>query len=77
MTMNRALNSTPASKKITKRIEELDDWRGETLAWLRQRIHDADPEIVESGNGKSPRPRGFRSGPMTAVSVPASGPSRS
>lgn len=36
-----------ASKNITKRIQELGDWRGETLARLRQLIHEADPEIVE------------------------------
>ena len=38
--------ATP-SEKITQRIEELADWRGETLARLRQLIHEADPEIVE------------------------------
>jgi len=37
--------SAPAS--ITKRIEELGDWRGETLARVRHLIHDADPDIVE------------------------------
>ena len=36
-----------ASAKITQRIEELGDWRGETLAHLRQLIHDADPNIQE------------------------------
>ncbi|MBB5331477.1 DUF1801 domain-containing protein [Tunturiibacter gelidoferens] len=36
-----------ASANITKRIEELGDWRGETLAQLRQLIRDADPDIVE------------------------------
>ena len=36
-----------ASKAITERIEELDDWRGETLARVRQLIHEADPDIVE------------------------------
>jgi hypothetical protein len=36
-----------ASAKITKRIEELGDWRGEMLAHVRKLIHDADPEIVE------------------------------
>ena len=44
--------TTPQARKaaatsITKRIKELDDWRGETLARLRQLIHEADPEIVE------------------------------
>ena len=47
MTAKRAPNSAAASKNITKRIEELGDWRGETLAWVRQLIHDADPEIQE------------------------------
>jgi hypothetical protein len=36
-----------ASEDITKRIEELGDWRGETLARVRRLIHDADPEIQE------------------------------
>jgi hypothetical protein len=36
-----------ASEDITKRIEELGDWRGETLASVRRLIHDADPEIQE------------------------------
>jgi hypothetical protein len=36
-----------ASANITKRIHELGDWRGETLAHVRQLIHDADPEIQE------------------------------
>ena len=40
-------NGGDASANITKRIEELGDWRGETLAHLRQLIHDADPDIVE------------------------------
>ena len=47
MTVKRALNSTSASKNITKRIQELGDWRGETLARIRQLIHHADPEIQE------------------------------
>jgi hypothetical protein len=36
-----------ASANITKRIEELADWRGEALAHFRQLIHDADPDIEE------------------------------
>ena len=36
-----------ASANITKRIQELEDWRGETLAHIRQLIHDADPDIQE------------------------------
>jgi hypothetical protein len=36
-----------ATANITKRIQELGDWRGETLARVRQLIHDADPDIQE------------------------------
>jgi len=36
-----------ASVQISKRIEQLDDWRGETLARMRALIRDTDPEIVE------------------------------
>ena len=47
MTTKSAPDRTTASKNITKRIQELGDWRGETLARVRQLIHDADPEIQE------------------------------
>jgi hypothetical protein len=36
-----------SSANITRRINELGDWRGETLAIVRQLIHDADPGIEE------------------------------
>ena len=36
-----------ASASISKRIEELGDWRGETLAHVRRLIHAADPDIEE------------------------------
>ena len=36
-----------ASANITRRIQELGDWRGETLAHVRKLIHDADPGIQE------------------------------
>ena len=39
-------NESP-SKLISKRIKELDDWRGRTLSRVRQLIKEADPEIVE------------------------------
>lgn len=32
---------------IDARIEELGDWRGETLARIRQLIKKADPDVVE------------------------------
>jgi hypothetical protein len=40
-------NDAAASANISKRVEELGDWRGSTLAHLRQLIHDADPDIQE------------------------------
>jgi hypothetical protein len=40
-------NGEAASANITKRIQELGDWRGETLAQVRQLIRDADPDIEE------------------------------
>jgi hypothetical protein len=36
-----------ASRLIDKRIRELGDWRGETLARMRKLILDADPEMTE------------------------------
>jgi hypothetical protein len=35
------------SRLIDARIEELGDWRGETLARVRSLIKQADPEVVE------------------------------
>ena len=35
------------SAVLDARIKELKDWRGDTLAQVRQIIHAADPEIVE------------------------------
>jgi hypothetical protein len=37
----------PVSERISKRANELGDWRGETLEKVRRLIKDADPEIVE------------------------------
>ncbi|MFZ0687605.1 MAG: DUF1801 domain-containing protein [Terriglobales bacterium] len=37
----------PASELISKRIAELDDWRGKTLSRMRKLIQEADPEVVE------------------------------
>ena len=36
-----------ASALIDQKIKELGDWRGKTLAKVRDIIHAADPEIVE------------------------------
>jgi hypothetical protein len=40
-------NGEAASANITNRIQDLGDWRGETLAHVRQLIHDAVPDIEE------------------------------
>ncbi|MGB7176466.1 MAG: DUF1801 domain-containing protein [Xanthobacteraceae bacterium] len=37
----------PPSQLIDARIKELSDWRGETLAQVRNLIKQADPEVVE------------------------------
>ncbi|QWP78326.1 DUF1801 domain-containing protein [Lysobacter sp. K5869] len=42
-----AQSGAAASKLIDERIQELGDWRGETLAKVRKLIHEADPEVVE------------------------------
>jgi hypothetical protein len=36
-----------AQRQIDARIEELGDWRGETLARVRAIVKQADPEVVE------------------------------
>ena len=40
-------DETNASELIDKRIEELGDWRGQTLSKVRRIVKDADPEVVE------------------------------
>lgn len=47
MTPTSSRDDDSVSAKIDGRIEELGDWRGETLARLRELIHDADPDIQE------------------------------
>jgi hypothetical protein len=36
-----------ASELISKRIDELADWRGESLGRMRTLIKEADPDVVE------------------------------
>jgi len=43
-----------ASREIDKRIEELGDWRGETLAAMRALIHAAAPGVVEEWKWNNP-----------------------
>ncbi len=58
MKSTNPLNGEAASAKIAKRIEELGDWRGETLAHIRQLIHDADPDIEEESKWVQPQSPG-------------------
>src|SRR6201987_268388 len=47
MHMKKPASAESASALIDARIEQLADWRGKTLAKVREIIHEADPEIVE------------------------------
>ena len=52
MTPTDRADGEAASAKITARIQELGDWRGETLARVRRLIRDADPDIEEQWKWK-------------------------
>jgi hypothetical protein len=45
--MKNTIPVESASASIDAKINELGDWRGKTLAKVREIIHKADPEIVE------------------------------
>src|SRR5579859_6912810 len=45
--MRKTVSAESASALIDQRIAELGDWRGKTLAKVRDLLHQADPEIVE------------------------------
>jgi hypothetical protein len=45
--MKKSVPAESASAFIDAKINELGDWRGKTLAHVRQLIHDADPGIQE------------------------------
>jgi len=49
---------TEAADKISNKIAELDDWRGETLARVRKLIRDADPDVVEEWKWEKPKSGG-------------------
>jgi hypothetical protein len=51
-------NDETAAANITQRIQELGDWRGATLAHVRQLIHDADPDIQEEWKWVKPKSPG-------------------
>ena len=45
--MNDPVPVDSASTMIDRKIDELNDWRGKTLAAVRALLREADPEIVE------------------------------
>src|SRR5271156_3823215 len=49
--MKRPVPVESASALIDDKIKKLGDWRGQTLAKVRELMHEADPEIVEEGKG--------------------------
>ncbi len=45
--MAKTVPIASASASIDAKIKQLGDWRGKTLAKVREIVHQADPEIVE------------------------------
>jgi hypothetical protein len=45
--MKKATGRADPARLIDERIEELDDWRGATLARVRAIVRQADPDVVE------------------------------
>jgi hypothetical protein len=56
--MKKAIPVESASATIDAKIEELGDWRGKTLAKVREIIHEADPEILEEWKWAKPKSPG-------------------
>jgi hypothetical protein len=52
--MTRTVPVESASALIDAKIKELGDWRGKTLAKVREIVHEADPEIVEERKWAKP-----------------------
>jgi hypothetical protein len=47
MEKNSSKETKSPSQLIDERIEELGDWRGQTLSKLRNLIRQVDPEVIE------------------------------
>src|ERR1044072_3186930 len=58
MKTSGASQGQSAAELISKRIAELEDWRGETLSRMRKLIKDADPDVVEEWKGVKPKSPG-------------------
>ena len=52
--MKKTVPVESASAFIEEKIKELGDWRGKTLAKVREIIHQADPEVVEEWKWAKP-----------------------
>src|SRR5438445_5483990 len=57
--MKRPVPVESASTLIDEKIKELGDWRGKTLAKVREIVHEADPEIVEERKWAKPTSPGI------------------
>jgi len=66
------MSEPSAAQQIEEKIGSLDDWRGKTLAQLRNLIREADPDVIEDVSGESrPIRSAFRPGSMPASSARA------
>ena len=54
MKKSSASHGESASILISRRIAELGDWRGDTLARMRRLIQEADPDVVEEWKWMGP-----------------------
>jgi hypothetical protein len=54
MKKSGASQGQSASELISRRIAELEDWRGETLSRMRKLIKEADPGVVEEWKWGNP-----------------------
>jgi hypothetical protein len=54
MKQSGASQGQSASVLISRRIAELEDWRGDTLSRMRALIKDADPDVVEEWKWGNP-----------------------
>jgi hypothetical protein len=52
--MDDQMTGETASDLIDARLADLGDWRGETLARIRQLLREADPEVTETVKWRKP-----------------------
>ena len=57
--MKRTVPVGSAAALFDGKIKELGDWRGKTLAKVREIVHEADPEIVEEWKWVKPTSPGI------------------